>query len=382
MTHRKIRIGFVIGQLHVGGYERQLYELATRMSGSACEPFVYCLSDLVEPHGQQLQAAGVPVRVIPRRRSYELRRAVRLARLIRQDRIDVVHSWAPGTNVYAGLALLLAGNPPLVASNYGTYPRTGFLTILLDRLVFKLSRQIIVNSEMGRSFTSSYYGVSPDRILVVQNWLDTSRFESPADPAAARASLDLPAGAPVAGFVGRLSEEKGISLFLEVAHDVAARLPESRFLVVGDGPLQEAMVKQSQYLGIADRVHFAGFRHDIPDVLAAMDLMVVTSTCEGLPNAVLEAMAAGRPVIATRVGGCAQLIEDGATGYLTDPGDREALARRVTEVLSSPDRGRGMGEAGRRRAFSEFSASDLLPPLEQIYRRIHDGTADRSALRP
>ena len=370
--NRRIRIGFVIGQLHVGGYERQLYELATRMVGGECEPFVYCLSEDVEPYGQRLQAAGVPVRVVPRRRSYELRRVVHIARLIRQDRIDVVHSWAPRANCYAGLAVLLAGNPPLVASNWGTSP-TPRLTTLLDRLAFRLSRQIVVNSETGRGFTSSVYGVSPDRILVVRNWLDTSRFESPADPAAARSSLGLPAGVPVAGFVGRLSTEKGISLFLDVAHDVAARLPESRFLVAGDGPLLEAMVKKSQNLEIPDRVLFAGFREDIPDVLAAVDLMVLTSTCEGLPNAVLEAMAAGRPVIATRVGGCAELIEHGATGYLTEPGDREELTRRVTEVLSSPDRGRGLGEAGRRRALSEFSANDLLRAMELIYCRIRGG---------
>jgi glycosyltransferase involved in cell wall biosynthesis len=262
-----------------------------------------------------------------------------------------------------------------VASNWGTNPTPHFLTTLLDRLAFKLSRQIVVNSEIGRRFTSSVYGVSPDRILVVRNWLDTSRFESPADTAAARSSLGLPASVPVAGFVGRLSSEKGISLFLDVAHDVAARLPESRFLVAGDGPLLEAMVKKSQNLEIADRVLFAGFREDIPHVLAAVDLMLLTSTSEGLPNAVLEAMAAGKPVVATRVGGCAELIEHGATGYLTEPGDRQALTRRVTEILSSPDRGRGLGEAGRRRALSEFSANDLLRPMERIYCRIRGGSS-------
>ena len=376
MMNRKIRIGFVIGQLHVGGYERQLYELVTRMlAGSACQPFVYCLSEMVEPYGRWLQAAGAPLRVIPRRRSYELARAVRLARLIRQDRIDVVHSWAPGTNPYAGLAVLLAGNPPLVASNWGTNPTPHFLTTLLDRLTLKASCQIVVNSEFGREFTTSVYGVPPDRILVVRNWLDTSRFEHPANPAAVRTSLGLPTSVPVAGFVGRLSSEKGISLFLDVAHDVSAQMPECRFLVAGDGPLFEAMVKKSQDLQILDRVLFAGFREDIPRVLAAMDLMVLPSTWEGLPNAVLEAMAAGKPVIATRVGGCIEIIEHGATGYLTDPGDREALTRRVIDVLSSPDRGRGLGEAGRRRALSEFSATDLLLTMEQIYLRIPRRTA-------
>ena len=379
MMDRKIRIGFVIGQLHTGGYERQLYELATRMPGGACEPFVYCLSEKVEPFGRRLQEAGIPLRVIPRRRSYELSRALRTARLIRQDRIDVVHSWAPGTNLYAGLAVLLAGNRPLVASNWGTNPSPNSLITLLDRLALKLSSQIVVNSEIGREFTSRVYGVSPDRILVVRNWLDNSRFELPVDAAAVRTSLGLPTGVPVAGFVGRLSSEKGISLFLDVAHDVAARLPECRFLVAGDGPLLEAMKKKAQNLEIPDRVLFAGFREDIPRVLAAMDLMVLTSTWEGLPNAILEAMAAGKPVIATRVGGCAELIEHGATGYLTDPGDREALTRRVAEVLSSPDRGRGLGEAGRRRAVSEFSANDLLLIMERIYCRIGRGPALHAA---
>ncbi|HEU5181133.1 MAG TPA: glycosyltransferase [Candidatus Polarisedimenticolia bacterium] len=376
---QKIRIGFVIGQLHVGGYERQLYELVTRMLGSSFEPFVYCLSDEVEPYGTRLQEAGVPLRVIPRRRSFQLSRALHTARLIRRDRIDVVHSWAPGTNFYAGLASLLGGFLPMVSSNWGTNPTPHFLPTFLDGLAFKLSGQIVVNSEIGREWTSKVYGVSPDRIRVIRNWLDTTRFEIRDNPEAAKTSLGLPSSAPVAGFVGRLSSEKGISLFLDVAHDVAARLPESRFLVAGDGPLLQDMVRKSQDLRIADRVLFAGFREDIPHVLAAIDLLVLASTSEGLPNVVLEAMAAGRPVISTRVGGCSEIIDDGATGYLTDSGDREALARRVTEVLSSPDRGRSLGEAGRRRAISEFSTADLLRPMEQIYTRMRETSRQTAA---
>jgi len=364
------RVALVIGQLHAGGSERQVVELAPRLLGGRCAPFVYCLTQATEPFGPKLAAAGVPLRVLPRRRSYEPRRVLRLARLLREDRIDIVYSLSINTNLYALLALRLSPRRPLVTSNRALDPTCGRLTGGVNRFVFRHSDRVVVNSEAGRLFTSRFYRVPPDRIDVIPNGVDVNRFSSPADAAATRAAVGLPMNAPVAGFIGRASAEKRLELFLEVARVVASRFPETHFLVVGDGPLLSEMKKRALETGIGHKTVFTGSRDDVPALLAAMDLLVLTSSQEGLPNAVLEAMAAGRPVVATDVGGCRELIVEGITGFLADPEGPQELTEKVLRVLSSPDRGRALGEAGRRRARSEFSVETMTRRFEELFLRL------------
>ena len=366
-----MRVGFVIGQLHRGGSERQLFELARRLVGGRCEPFVYCLSQEVEPFGPRLAAAGVPLRVLPRHRSYEFRRIRGLARMLREDRIDLVHSLSLHANFYALLAILLAGRRPFLTSNRVVDQGCGRFEAWVNGFVFRRSRRVIVNSRAGREFTSRFFRVRPEQIEIVLNGVDLEPFRHPIDAAAARASLGWPAAAPVAALVGRVDAQKRVDRFLEVARRVSRRLPEARFVVIGDGPLLTGLRRTARESGLDPQVLFAGPRDDVPQVMAAMDLLVLTSAFEGLPNAVLEAMAAGRPVVATDVGGCRELIVDGVTGYLAPPDDVDGLAEKTHRILSSGDRGRSLGEAGRRRAFSEFGADAMARRFEELYVKLH-----------
>jgi len=373
----RIRVGIVIGQLHRGGAERQTYELATRLLGGPCEPFVYCLSPVVEPFGPMLGAAGVPLRVLPRRKSYEPRRVLALARLFSRDRLDVVHSMANSPNLYSYLAILLAGRRPFLASNRAMDPTVSRTTARVNRLVYRRCDRVVVNSRTGAAFTSAFYRVPPDKIDVIPNGLDISRFTSTADPARTRSSLGIPSGSPVLGFVGRFSPEKRPEWFLEACRRVAPRVPEARFLMVGDGPCLADVRRRAFEAAVDSKVIFTGFRDDTPDLLAAMDLLLLTSSQEGLPNAILEAMAAGRPVVATDVGGCRELVEEGTTGHLVPPDDPEGLAERAVRLLSLPDRGRSLGEAGRRRVFAEFSAEAMAGRVRDLYLRVHSAASPR-----
>jgi len=373
----RIRVGIVIGQLHRGGAERQTYELTTRLLGGRCEPFVYCLSPVVEPFGPMLGAAGVPLRILPRRKSREPRRVLALARLFSLDRLDIVHSMANSPNLYSCLAILLAGRRPFLTSNRATDPTVSRATAWVNRLVYRRCDRVVVNSMAGRDFTTAFYRVPPDKIDVIPNGLDTSRFSSPADPARTRASLGIPASAPVLGFVGRFSPEKRPEWFLEACRRVALRFPEARFLMVGDGPSLAEVRRRAGEASLDSKVIFTGFRDDTPDLIAAMDVLLLTSSQEGLPNAILEAMAAARPVVTTDVGGCRELVAEGTTGHLVPPDDPEGLAEKTVRVLSAPDRGRAMGEAGRRRVFSEFSADVMAGRFRELYLRVHSEASSR-----
>ena len=372
-----IRVGIVIGQLHRGGAERQVYELATRLRGGPCEPFVYCLSPIVEPFGPMLEMAAVPLRVLPRRRNYEPGRILSLARLFYRDRLDVVHALADSPNLYAYAALLLAGRRPFLASNWAMDPTVSRLTARVNRFVFHHCDRVVVNSRTGVDFTSSYYGVPPERMDVIPNGLDTSRFETPIDPAGIRSTLGIPADAPVLGYLGRFSPEKRPEFFLEACRHVAARLPGARFLMVGDGPSLPEVRRRAVQIGLDSRLILTGFRDDAPELLSAMDLLALTSSQEGLPNAILEAMASGRPVVSTDVGGCRELVVEGVTGHLIGPEEPELLAARSLEILSLPDRGRALGAAGRRRVFAEFSAEIMAGRFRDLYLRLHAGRRAR-----
>jgi glycosyltransferase involved in cell wall biosynthesis len=375
-----VRVALVIGQLHPGGSERQLYELARGLSGGPCEPLVYCLSETVEPFGGALRSQGIPVRVVPRRRRFELRRVRALAKLLREDRIDVINSFSQHVNLYAYLAARRARGVPLVTSNRSTEPRRGRrVEQCVDAFVFRRSRWVVVNSSAGSEFTQSMYAVRPDRIVVIPNGVDPKRFDPVGDPGALRAELGIPPSAPVAGVVGRLSPEKRVDLFLRAAAQVLSRVPESRFLVVGGGEPRGDLKALASSLGLGARAIFTGARSDVAALLAAMDLLVLASDFEGLPNSVMEAMAAGRPVVATDLGGCRELVSPGETGFLVPTGSAHALGEKMAAILELPDRGRAMGRAGLERIRIRFGVDLMARRFEELYLRC---VRESAALRP
>ncbi|HEV8335219.1 MAG TPA: GT4 family glycosyltransferase PelF [Candidatus Polarisedimenticolia bacterium] len=372
-----IRVGFIIGQLHRGGTERQLYELATRLTGGPCSPYVYCFSQVLEPYGPMLTAAGVPLRFIPRRRRMELRRVRALARLFRQDHLDLVHSLSFHANLYAYLAL--RGRPGrLIASNRYYVPGGAGPVSWINGLALRRSARVVVNSETGKAFTAEHFRVPPERIKVIPNGVDAARFTPPLFPAAIRPELGIPPGAPLVGLIGRITAQKRVDIFLEAARRVSEKLPGARFLIVGKGELMEAMRRKTSQLGLDDLAIFTGGRDDVPDLLAALDLLVLCSDDEGLPNVILEAMAARKPVVATDVGACRELVAEGVTGHLVARRDSEALAAAILRVLLLPDRGRAIGEAGHRRAVGEFGVDAMAAKFRDLFQEVHAQAARRS----
>jgi glycosyltransferase involved in cell wall biosynthesis len=292
---------------------------------------------------------------------------IALARFLREDRIDVVLSYAMPVNLYAFLARLFYRRSYFLASSRTAEMTESPLRTRVNALVYRRSGRVVANSRFGAESTSRIYGVSPDRIEVIHNGIDPSRFDYQGGQEEARRALGLPATVQVAGLTGRLTSEKRVDLFLEAARRVASRIPECRFLVVGAGDLLEPMKRLATEMGLDSKVLFTGERNDMDRVLSALDLLALSSDFEGLPNVVMEAMAAGRPVVATDLGGCRELIVDGVTGCLVPVGDPGAMAERMIQVLSLPDRGRSMGAAGSERIRSEFSIAAMVERFEALF---------------
>jgi glycosyltransferase involved in cell wall biosynthesis len=199
--------------------------------------------------------------------------------------------------------------------------------------------------------------------------VDPSRYAVPAEPGL-RASLGIPAEAKTIGVVARLIAYKGHRFFLQACQEIKRRHPRATFLLIGDGPEAGSLAALSRQLGLQEAVRFLGTRSDIPQLLSLLDVVALPSLEEGFPNVVLEAMAAGKPVVATRVGGTPEAVIHRETGLLVPPKDPRALADAILEVLDDPQRANAMGQAGCERVRKAFDLSRMVQEIEALYEEL------------
>jgi glycosyltransferase involved in cell wall biosynthesis len=300
---------------------------------------------------------------------------VALVRLMRRIRPHVVHTHTAKAGVLGRLAARLARVPVVLHTfhghvfngYFGPWPARLFLS--LERAVARRTDCLLAVSGAVRQDLLALGVGRPDQFRVVPLGLDLDRFlASDASRGGLRAELGLSHDVPLVGIVARLVHIKAHEVFLRAAARVAREVLDSRFIVVGDGERRAELETLAMQLGLAERTHFLGWRHDPERVYADLDVVVLTSRSEGSPVALIEAMAAGRPVVATRVGGVSDVVEDGVTGHLAPSGDTETVAAAVVHLLSDPKRSEAMGQAGRKRVIPRFAMGRLLADLDGLYR--------------
>ncbi|HXG41034.1 MAG TPA: glycosyltransferase, partial [Candidatus Limnocylindrales bacterium] len=231
---------------------------------------------------------------------------------------------------------------------------------------------VAVSDDVGRAVRRT---IRPPRrsVVVIPNGVDVERYGNPVDRAAVRRGLGLPGDARLAVVVAKLLEQKGHAVLLAALPSVVARYPDLHVLLCGEGPLREALRETIERTGLDGRVHLLGNRDDVADLLAAADLFVLPSLWEGLPVALLEAMASRLPVVATDVSGSRQVVVPGETGLLVPPGDPDRLGAAIVELLEAPERARAFGEAARRRVEDHFSARAMAVRHAELYRALAAG---------
>lgn len=367
---RKARVLHLITQLPVGGAERVLVDVVRRLDRERFESLVCCIQAKGEL-AAEIDKLGVRSLCLGRMQSKRFDwRAVRdLVRLLREERIALVHSHLYHANLYGRIAAFLAGVPAVVTV-HNVYTRTKFHRRLLNRLLVRGTARVIAVSEAIRDDLVAHDRIDPRRIAVVHNGIDVRRIDSSLTREQARAGLGLSADELALGCIGRLEEQKGHRFLLEacalLGQDLApgARL---RLLVVGDGRLRKDLENRAAELGIARWVSFLGTRHDVADILRALDLYVMPSLWEGLSIAMLEAMAAGLPVVISDVSGVAQAVGNNEYGIRIAPGDAPALAAAIRSLAGQPGLRRALGIAARERVQASFSIDAMMAQLNSIY---------------
>lgn len=374
----KFRVLQLIGNLNIGGSERQAAQLTQLLLESKrYEVFVACM----DPRGQlrkefqQMGFDSIPAFSIKRFYDHTMViQLMRFARFLREHKIDIVHTHDFYTNVFGMLGATLAGVSVRIAARRETLGCRTPAQKIIERGVYQFAHAIVANAEAVQQHLISE-GVSGEKIVTIYNGLRQERVTTDYDRAGALRMFNLPPNdhCHFVTIVANLAHPvKDHATFLRAAQRVHQAVPEARFVLAGEGQLIEKMRALAVELGVEEKVFFTGRCEDVAALLSISDVCVLSSIAEGFSNSILEYMGAGRPVVATKVGGALEAVIEGKTGYLVKPGDDEAMAWHIIELLRNPAQATAMGQYGQQVVEQKFSCAAQLTQTEKLYDRLLD----------
>jgi glycosyltransferase involved in cell wall biosynthesis len=358
----RIHVLEVLGNAIVGGMETYVERLVENLPPDRFAVTVLCPFE--SPFTERLRARDIEVLVTPMPDDPPWSSIQMTCAMIKAGAIDLLHAHLPNAHVLAGIAGRLTGKPVLATLH-------GHRVAVLDLEVHRNAGTHLSVVCRQSYFHALGLGISAGQLSCNPNGVDTDAFKPrPRPEHGVRAALGIPASARVVGFLGRLSPEKGPDVFLRAALLAQAKLQDTHFIFVGDGPLAPTLRETIARFRLEDRVHLAGLRRDVATVLNDMDVMVSSSHSEAMPLAVMEAMASGLPVVATRVGGLPDMIDQGESGWLVAPNDFDEIATRLHQILATPGELARMGAAARRRAVEKMALSDTVERMAALMTRL------------
>lgn len=363
-----VPICLAITDLNIGGAEKALFNLATGLPRERWKVHVINLGG-EEPLAGRLREAGVEVHCLAVSKRKPLRAIRDFAALLRRIRPRLLQTFMFHANVAGRFGAWRAGVPLVLGGlRVAEHQKAWHLTV--DRLTAWMSLGSVCVSEGVRDFSITYGGISPERLWVIPNGVDVRPFDTakPLD----KKTLGYDAADRLALFIGRLDPQKGLPYLLDAAEKVAATRPRWKLAMTGregtESDWFRDRVAESEIL--TRHVKWFGFRNDIPALLKTADVLLLPSLWEGMPNVVLEAMAAGRAVIGTDVEGTHELVVPGETGWLVPPENAAALAAAMAEAFDAPDRTKRLGEAGRKRVEAKFTLASTIQAYEWLWARV------------
>lgn len=369
-----------------GGAERMARELAARIDRRRFRSTL-CVTRLDERNQtpaeislvQELEAQGVRVMRLGRHHKADLPAWLPLIRYLRAENVAVLHGHMIGSNVWASTVGPLARVPVIVAHEHGWSYEGQPLRRFLDRqLISRACDAMIASSELALRRMIEVERIDPRRTRLV--YIRNGIAEPVCTGRSIRAELAIPVDTPVVVAVARLDPYKALHVLIDATAQLISEFPNLRVLIAGEGAERTALEAQIAALQLGGVVSLLGSRADVPDVIAAADVATLCSYSETTPLAIMEYMALGKPVVATRVGGIPDLIEDGVDGLLVEPHDPGRLAAAIATLLRSPDRSTGMGARARARQVREFSIDAVARRVEALYDELlHDKYAPRKS---
>ena len=366
VVERKINVLQVVDGLGAGGAEKKLFELVKHMDTSRFHT-TFCSLGLVEEICSDFYDLDVESTILPRRSWWDWGHVFRLAGLMKRQEIDIVMTTLFYADVLGALAGRMAGVKAVfswetISSPDWLVPRR----LLLYRFATRYTKKIVAVSQATARFLKEERGVPEDRILVIPYGVDLDKYRTQRSEKI-RTELGFRPKNTVVGVVARLEPQKGHVYLIRAARKIIDAYPSVRFAFIGKGGLRDELEQMIREAGLDDHFMFLGFREGIPRILRAVDIFTLPSLFEGLPNVILEAMAAGKPVVASSVDGSVEAVVDEETGLLFPPKDSEALADALVRLLKHPKAAQEMGMKGRKRVEDHFALKRQVAEFETLY---------------
>lgn len=366
---KKTRIWYLIGTLCVGGAERTLVDLANGLDRTEFEVTIWTITE-PGPLAADIEN-HVTVRSLEATSKADVFAPLRFVSALRREQPDILQSFLFYDNTLASFSGLFSPGTTVITGVRAVPNDPGRVRSLVRRVTSQLADHIVSNTQSGAEFIVKH-GADPDAVSVVHNGRDLEKYRSGTATAELRTALGIPPEAPVVGTVGRMVERKGYYDLLEAWPAVLEAHPNAHLLIVGDGPEREGLQARARELGVAETVHLPGTRDDVPVLLDLMDVFAFPSYFEGLPGALLEAMAVGVPAVTTPVDGNAELVTDGESGLYVPVSDPESLGRQIVRLLSSPEYRRELGNRATDVADSQFTLDRMVSDFERLYRELRE----------
>ncbi len=371
---RPATVLYAVESMERAGAEQVVLSLVRGLDRDRFRPVVCCLTERGEL-ALEVEGLGVAVEALHKHPHFDFPVVPKLVSVLRKHRVDIIHSHVWPANVWGRVVGRAVGAPGLVVTEHNVDLWKRRPHFLLDRFLARFTNRIVCVSRAVERFYHERVGIPREKLTYVPNGIDPLPFAVDIDAAAVRRSLSVPEEGPVVAIVARLLPQKDHRCLLQALARMRDRGVSVSCLVVGDGTLRPELERLVLDLKLGEGVRFLGERRDVAPLLLASDVVVLSSVHEGMPLAILEGMAAGKPAVVTDVGGNAEVVRDGVTGFVVRPDDPAALAEAIEKLIRSPGRAREMGAAGRERVVREFSRDSMIRGNEDIYEEILSGAS-------
>jgi glycosyltransferase involved in cell wall biosynthesis len=362
----RIRVVYMAHTFKVGGAEEMVLNLVRHLPPDRFEPHVCCIQE-PGPIGEEIVRTGTPVTSLgltPGLRHPFALAAIR--RYLQKTRPTIVHTFLLTASLYGRLAAMLARVRIIIGTEVNIYEDKRPSHAWAERLLMAGTDAVVVSAASVKMFYERQVHADPAKVSVIYNAVDFGRLLVTVPRGALRQSLGIPAEAMLAGTIARLTPQKGHAFLFDALHTTPG-LEHLHLLVIGDGELRGELERRVVELGLQSRVHFAGARRDLGNLLGAMDLFVLPSLWEGLPLSLVLAMGASLPVVSTTVAGIPEVVTDGETGLLVPPGDAVALGAALRRVATNGDEGQRFGRAARASVLPRFGVDRYVASVVNLY---------------
>ncbi len=364
MKNGKINMLQLVNGFAIGGGEMKVLELVQRLATNRYH-ITGCSGGQGGPLEAEFRKTVERVEIYDKKFSFDFSLVARVARLMKEQEIEILQTTLFYADVIGAYAAYLAKVPVVVSWEPVTGP-FAFRHYWSYKLAMQKIDRVVAVSEDIRQRVIRERKLIPEKVMTIHYGVDLEKF-APEDQSLIRSDIGVSDDHLVLGTVARFDHPKGHKYLIDAAPTIVQQFPNVRFILVGDGPLRQEIEQQIQQLGLRDHFVLLGFRRDVKQLLGMFDLFILPSLSEGLPNAVLEAMACSNPVVATAVNGVVEVVEDGKTGFLVPPADPDRMASAVIKMLGSPENMKAMGKQGRERVASHFSVEQQVSKFEELY---------------